>query len=256
LLGAVTPAQGPRVTTVLMLPLEAHQGASKETAEVLTQMMAAEGSRYPAFKVVSFREVEGTMSQEQVRQVSGCASNTCAAEIAGALNTDEIVLGSFTKVGATYVLTASRVRARDAEVVGRISERFTDLDDAKVLDRLPSLMKALLDGGAVPAPPAPVQKADDTPAPTRSRLPMLGLGVGTMVGGGVALVVALATAGLGALAFLPWVITVPTGEFTGIPRAVVFTSGPWILLATAAVLLLVAVGLGAAGLGVTLWRGL
>ena len=49
---------------------------------MVTNLLAVEASKVPGYRAVSFREVEGTMSQEQVRQVAGCTSASCAAEIA------------------------------------------------------------------------------------------------------------------------------------------------------------------------------
>jgi hypothetical protein len=253
-----TPAR-----TILLLPLESKGGASRETAEVLTQMMAAEGSKSRNYKMVSFTEIQGTMSQEQVRQVSGCSSNTCAAEIAGALNTDEIVMGTFGKVGDSYVLTATRIRARDAQIVARISERFRDLDENKVLDRLPAVMQLLLTdepvatGAEAPATPAPAAAVEERDVQSKiGPRVLMGAGAAGIAAGGAMLIAALAAAAGSGLSFVSWLTKVNTFALTGGLRMVVLTGLPLACAGGAALLLVLsaagAVG-GAAGLGIGLW---
>ncbi|MBI5495967.1 MAG: hypothetical protein HY904_13160 [Deltaproteobacteria bacterium] len=263
---AVAP---PADRTVLLLPVEAKGGASPDTAAVLTQMMAAEGSKSPGLKLVSFKEVESTMSQEQLRQVSGCNSNTCAAEIAGALNTDEIVIATFGKVGDSYVLTAVRIRAGDAQAVARVSARFRDLDENLVLDRLPELMRKLLtdEAGASAAAshPAPVAgssaaPAGESPPAGANRNPsriLVGLGGGALAGSGLVMLGAAGAAAASAISFIPWVVSVPTQGLTGVPRLVLLTGLPLGAAACAGGLLLLSVALavaGAAGVGAGFWR--
>lgn len=257
---APPPARQP--VSVLLLPVEAKGGANKETADTLTQMMAAEGGKIPGYKVVSFKEIEGTMSQEQVRQIAGCSSNACAAEIAGALNTDEIIMPAFSRVGDSYILTATRLRSRDAMVTGRISERFTGLDENKVLDRLPYVMQTLLsDSGKPPAatptpaaaaaPPAATPETNALPTEEkrsggRSRV-LLGAGAVGLAGGGAILLVAAVAAVVGLLAFIPWLVVVPTRPITGYPRLVVLTGLPFGALVGSGVLLLASLAVAVAG---------
>src|SRR5436853_7301614 len=83
----------PVLPSVIIMPLEAKTGVNKELAEIVTQLLADEASKLGTHRVVTYREVEGTMSAEQLRQVSGCTATSCAAEIAGALNADELAMG-------------------------------------------------------------------------------------------------------------------------------------------------------------------
>jgi hypothetical protein len=143
--------------SVLVLPIEAKDGVSKSEAELATAAFAAEADRVPGFRVITYREVEGTMTQEQVRQVVGCDAVACAAEIAGAMNTDQIVLGQVGKFGeAEVVLTMTRVEARSARVLGRVVERYDARHPRILLDRLPWVVATVLGTPPPPGPPPEV----------------------------------------------------------------------------------------------------
>jgi hypothetical protein len=159
--GGQNPAVGAdAVPSLLVLPFEAKAGVSADLAEILSQLLAGNLAKVGRHRVVTFREIENTLSQEQVKQVTGCGSTSCAAEIAGALNTDEIVMGSLGKAGSHYVLVVSRVRARDAQVAGRLSEVFPKLDEDAMVRRIPAMAVELL--GVQPVRPAAVPASAPT----------------------------------------------------------------------------------------------
>src|SRR5689334_5362356 len=113
MLNASAPSDGGQ--SVLLMPLEA-KGVSKDLADQVTSLLAIEMLHRGGVQVVTLREVEGAMSREQIQQMSGCDSVSCMSEIAGALHTDQVVMGTLGVVGATHLLTLSRFRARDVKV--------------------------------------------------------------------------------------------------------------------------------------------
>src|SRR5258708_6351236 len=94
LLAVAAPSVAAEGIRVLVLPLQPLAGTTRDQAELVTSLITAEAARIPGVNVVAFREIEGTLSQDQLRSAAGCATASCAAEIAGALDTDEIVMGS------------------------------------------------------------------------------------------------------------------------------------------------------------------
>jgi hypothetical protein len=147
-----TPSLAAGPTTVLVLPLEAKGGAAPDLAQLTTSAVTVHASKVPGFRVISFSEVQGLLTQEQLKQAVGCDSAGCAAEIAGSLNSDEIVIGSLGKVGGSLLLTMTRVRARDAQVVGRAMERVPGQDEDVLLDRLAPAVTELFGAGAPGSP--------------------------------------------------------------------------------------------------------
>ena len=165
MLAATVTAAAAQPTSVMILPLEAKEGVSRDAADQLSSAMAAHASTLPGLKVVTYREVESTLSQEQVRQVAGCGSVSCAAEIAGALNTNAIVMGSFGRFGADYLLTLSLVSARDAVVTGRSVRRFPGKQMEAVLDAIPQITAELFGKMLPPEAFAATQPAQTTQPP-------------------------------------------------------------------------------------------
>lgn len=164
---------------MLVLPVEAAAGVPARLAAVVTSALTHHAARLPNVRVISYQEVHNTLSQEQVRQVAGCTDASCAAEIAGALNTDEIVLGSLGMAGDAYVLTLARVKARSAQVSGRALERVPQASEQLLIDRMPFIVAGLFNT----PPPVPEEAAPARVSPRpRGRVALWCLGGAGVVG--------------------------------------------------------------------------
>lgn len=131
-------------TSVMVLSLEPRGGnVTRDTCELLTAAITNEASRYPVYQVVSMKEAEGTFSQEQIRALRGCDAISCAAELAGSLGVSEVVIGNLGTIGDASVLTLTRIRSRDAAVMGRTMQRVPMGKEAEFLDRLPTAVAEL-----------------------------------------------------------------------------------------------------------------
>jgi len=149
LVGAGSPPAVPaQRTSILILPIEGKGGVTKDSADLTTQLLASEIQQYQGFRVVTFAELQSMMTAEMMKQLAACESNSCAAEVAGALNADEIVVGHLGKVGDAYVLSVTRIRSRDASVLGRASDRVESASEALLLERMPALVSDVMSGAS------------------------------------------------------------------------------------------------------------
>jgi len=162
----------PRKTSVMILPIAARGGVSRDVAELITSALAIEAGRTPGFEVRSFRELEAAVSQEQLRQVAGCDAVSCAAELAGALDVDQIIVGNIGAVGDELLVTLTRVAARDSSVQGRAFYRAPSYAPKYFLDLLPFIVSDLF---LLPRPPRnlppippPPKKEEAAPGPTQT----------------------------------------------------------------------------------------
>ncbi|MBI5498562.1 MAG: hypothetical protein HY904_26410 [Deltaproteobacteria bacterium] len=153
-------AGAPKATSVMVLPVAAKAGVNQDLADLTSAAITNHVSKVKGVRAISIAEVEGLMSQEQLKQAAGCDSVSCAVELAGALNADEIIMGNLGKFGASYLLTLSRIRARDATIVGRSMQRIAGLNEDTLLDRLPVAVGELFEVGAHDETAAPVAVAD------------------------------------------------------------------------------------------------
>ncbi len=168
------------------------QGLAADQAHLgplLTDALAAEISTTTTCAVVTERDMKDMLDVEAMKQQCGVDSDSCMAEIGGALGVDRVVAGSIGKIGASYVVAArvmnlkkGIVEARTDEVVGGSAEELRA--GARAVGR------RLFD----PTAPAAVSPAAKASSPIAS--PWLWVG-----GGAVALGTA-AAAGAGAFAFL------------------------------------------------------
>lgn len=132
-----------RPVSILVLPLDARQGVSGDTADFTTSLLVQRMRELPGFKVLAYRELEAMAALEVKKMLQGCDEVSCAAEMAGALNAEQVVVGSVGRLGSTMVLTLSRVRQRDASVMASWANQFEAPNDAVVGKQLPVAVKAL-----------------------------------------------------------------------------------------------------------------
>lgn len=149
---AQAPA-APPPTRLLVLPLTATSGVPHREVTVLSDFMAAESRRIPKHHVVSQQDIEQMLSLEARQQLAGCDTTGCLAEVAGALDADEVLYGSVGRLGADeLVLTLSRVDPRKGRALPGGAERITGSGVDAALDAVPRLL-ARLYKGYVPPPP-------------------------------------------------------------------------------------------------------
>ena len=87
---------GPDVPASMVAPLD-------------DRILAAARQR-SGFDVLGARDVQSVLDAEARRQVAGCDSGVaCAAELAGALDAQQVVTGQLGRLGSTWVLSLTRV---------------------------------------------------------------------------------------------------------------------------------------------------
>ena len=207
-------AQGGALPVVLVLPRDARQGVSADTAALVTELLVARVRHQPGLQVKSYRDVESAMTLEMRRMLVDCDEVSCAAEIAGALNADQVVMGTVGQVGTSYVLSITRIRQGDLTVLGHYARQFEGQGDERISQEIPTVVAELFGpgpqqvaSGTVPiqvtvvAPPAPVAPVEEPPSPVW-RVVVWGVrGTGSVVAGvgallGAAGVVTAAAGGL------------------------------------------------------------
>lgn len=245
--GPADALQAAKAPTVLIMPVQATGEVPAALAQNLSAVLVVECGKVPGYQVVSYREVESAMTLEQMRQLSACDSVSCAAEIAGALNSEQTIIGTLGRVGGSYVLALSRISAREAKVVGRVSKQVSASDDALLIREIPGLARELFGLASLPAP-APLETRSSESAP-RWRAWALRAGGAVAVAGGT-LLVAAAAAGAACAAgiYLAYPNVIGAGRYYRALQGAVWVSAGMAGMAVApAVLMAVVAGLLFAG---------
>lgn len=161
-LAAAEPAPATTMS-VLVLPVQIEQNVPAALGKQVTAVLVHSAGTVPGYRVIAFSEVEATLGVEASRQLTGCSTDGCAAEIAGALNTDQVITGSMGKLGDSYILSLTRVQARDARVLGRAQRMFSIRIEEDIADNMPGAVAQLF-GTAAPRGASPAQQGTATAA--------------------------------------------------------------------------------------------
>lgn len=107
--------------------------------EYLSQKLAEGGG----LKVLTPSQISALIGVERQRQLLGCSegATSCLAEVAGAVGTESLVIGSVAKVGAEFALTVKAIDARTGEVIESASAR--ESKEEALLDFLGSAANSL-----------------------------------------------------------------------------------------------------------------
>src|SRR5512145_156541 len=76
-----------------VMPIVAGEGVPATTTAAITDALAAEVRRRSGAEVITRKEIEAVLSLEAQKQMLGCQSDACIAELGGALGVAQLVAG-------------------------------------------------------------------------------------------------------------------------------------------------------------------
>jgi TolB-like protein len=261
------PAAPTAMPSVALLPLDAKVGVDAPTADVITESLVVKVREQGMFsRVVSAKDLETVMGLEAKRQAVNCSTDSCMADIAGALGVDFVMAGSVARLGGSFVFNIKLVNARTGLAASSVAMRLRGDSSEVLLDAIgPSVMQLLRDAHLRP-PSAQVPEPEQLAAPSKSaaasaaplsKTPLPGnrawwiAGAGALsasailtVGGFVAGAVALSTQVLPRILALPW-----PANLTYNNRFLIMNTGSGAALAIGALAWLLAVASLASGAG-------
>jgi TolB-like protein len=159
---------------VMLMPLVNGEGVSESTADAVTDSVAGELRRIPGLQVLTRKEVTAVLSLDRQKQLLGCQSDSCLAELGGALDVERLITGNVAKLGQSWILHLQLVDARKVATLANSDRRKKGGSIDDVLDELPSMVKELFSGqpamaAAPPAPPPAPAAPPPAPTPTPAK---------------------------------------------------------------------------------------
>ena len=101
------------------------QGIEPSIGAVVTDSLLGEVRKLQGVAAIGMDEIRDMLSHEANKQVLGCEeSESCLAEIAGALGVDDLITGKLSKVGDQHVILIRRIDQRRAKVTGVVDRRL------------------------------------------------------------------------------------------------------------------------------------
>src|SRR5512140_2272911 len=157
-----------------VMPIAAGEGVPATTTAAITDALAAEVRRRSGTEVITRKELEAVLSLEAQKQMLGCTSDACIAEIGGALGVERLVAGDLARLGESWLFHLKVVETGKVKVAAQSDRRIRGGTIDDVLDALPPMVAELFPGvgpalaaaQAVAPPPAlPPPAAAERPAP-------------------------------------------------------------------------------------------
>ncbi len=127
----------PPPSRIAVLDLKDDGALEKTASDGLSALLASEVARRPALAVVSGADLRAVLSFERQRQLAGCATTGCAADLGVAY----LVTSEVSKVGSSWLLSLALLDAR-ATSVSRLTRQAGAVDG--LLAALPGAVDELL----------------------------------------------------------------------------------------------------------------
>jgi hypothetical protein len=143
-----------------VLPIAAGDGVPPGTATAVAEALAGEIRRRAGLDVITQRDINALLTLERQKEMLGCQSDACMAELGGALGCDRLVAGDLAQVGESWLFSLKLVETARARVAAQSDRRLRGGTIDDVLDQVPGMVGELLPGAApAPAPLASLPHA-------------------------------------------------------------------------------------------------
>ena len=111
---------------------------------LMTRILVAARAHDERFAVISAADLKAVLDVEAERQASGCDSESCASEIAAALDAPQLLVVTLDHVGERWVLTLTRADRIAVRVLAQKSREVRGASPEELLDVAPGLVDDVL----------------------------------------------------------------------------------------------------------------
>ncbi len=137
------PLSARRAIRVAMLEPRVEGEVPERVRAALRQSLPPELRKVEGVSVISEGEIADMLGLERQKQLVGCTESNCMAELAGALDANELVSIDIALVGATYAVASRRSNVLAAKVEQSYSVRVEKRDGEEILALVGPMIAAL-----------------------------------------------------------------------------------------------------------------
>lgn len=141
LLMATSAAAVPRV---YLAPLRAPNVDSATTELLGEQLLVSARRHQELFEVVGVGDVKTILDVEATRAALGCDTDSCANEVADALDADQLLAGQLGHIGEVWLLTLTRTDKATMQVLSRASVEAHGTSPEVLLPMIPRVVDEVL----------------------------------------------------------------------------------------------------------------
>lgn len=128
-------------TKVAIVPL-GNVGLEASKVTLYTDLLAQELAKARDLEVTSEAQLQAVLGLERQRALLGCAAESCAAELAGAIGADALLTGSLAKVEGGLVISLRVVQARTSKQLAGFTAQVAN--EKELLAAIPGAAAALV----------------------------------------------------------------------------------------------------------------
>jgi TolB-like protein len=145
-----------QAVVVAVFPFEARSGTSSDDANTVTEVFNIKLQATGALRTVGRNVIDKVMKQEHIYQMSDFSGDEKTAQLRKGLNADWVVYGVVSKLGATFVITATLIDLNTSETMGGVPIQMNSIEEAfsKMDAPIAEMVQRLTRVGAVAAIPA------------------------------------------------------------------------------------------------------
>lgn len=137
---------GAPLRRLLVMPVAARSAIAAGVLQAINAHLAAETRHIEGVSATTLADVEQLLSADMRKQLLGCDTTSCMAEVASGLDADELLHGSLTRLAAhEWMLTLTRLDARTATAVASEAVRFNVGNPDVMLDATRALLARMFD---------------------------------------------------------------------------------------------------------------
>ncbi|MCC7072254.1 MAG: hypothetical protein IT383_13080 [Deltaproteobacteria bacterium] len=141
LLASATALAVPRV---YLVPLRA-PNVDRAVTEVLAEQLLVSARRHQGlYEVLGATDLKTVLDLEAAKAAMGCDSDSCANEIADALNAEQLLAGQVGRIGDVWLLTLTRTEKSTLKVLSRVSVEARGDSPSALLPLIPSVVDEAL----------------------------------------------------------------------------------------------------------------
>ena len=219
----------PPEKTLLIMNFQIKGDVDAGVASTINDILASAMVSTGRFRVMTGDDIQSLMALESGKQAAGCETDSCLAEIAGALGAELVITGRVGRLGSLYVAKLSLIEPATASTLGLETLEAESFESFS--ERLKPLAKrftaraygeAVEDIPAPPPPKTPGPPADDVDTASAGG----GLGTLFLIGGGATVAVALGLTAVAAGVAIAGLGIVNDAQTPGAQKTVMQNLGP------------------------------
>jgi hypothetical protein len=131
---------------IAVTTLAAGEGVSPGAAGPLTSVVVGELRKAPGTQLITQQDIANLLNLEQQKQMLGCQTDQCRADLGNALGVDRLLTGNISKLGESWLLQLTLLDVANAKVVSQVDRRQKGGSVDDLLDAIPAMVKQLLAG--------------------------------------------------------------------------------------------------------------